>query len=383
MAERLPGAGFGSALPVGAADDPLLVTPAAAVRADGAAAVGWVDLMDGRVLAVVRPGPGGFGQPVQLARRVPLGIDRVLLDLFLGDSALEPEEDVQPVAVTFARGDRAVLAWAASAGRDGVFSIAPSVATVPLTGGAAQVEALGNGLRDVQGITPVVLADGAPAVAWIDEAARPLHLAVDGVDDATEDGPAPRVRIGAPRRRVVDADEAIELPVTCSAACDVRVSAGKGAWLTGTELSLQRAGTRALRIHPELAPIARLDGKPIPVHVRFGAPGTLRPQSRTVMVRVRRRPGAPLPRVRDVRVRRDGDDVVVTWRTQRATEKENFIAYAGVEPRGNALGAAEATGSGRRFRTTIRNVASARYVTVVAGSDDTGLTRRTTVEIKR
>ena len=57
---------------------------------------------------------------MQLARRVPLGIDRVLLDLFLGDSALEPEEDVQPVAVTFARGDRAVLAWAASAGRDGV-----------------------------------------------------------------------------------------------------------------------------------------------------------------------------------------------------------------------------------------------------------------------
>src|SRR4029079_5612721 len=97
----------------------------------------------------------------------------------------------------------------------------------------------------------------------------------------------------------------------------------------------------------------------------------------------RRRPGAPLPRVRDVRVRRDGDDVVVTWRTQRATEKENFIAYAGVEPRGNALGAAEATGSGRRFRTTIRNVASARYVTVVAGSDHTGLTRRTTVKIKR
>jgi hypothetical protein len=82
-----------------------------------------------------------------------------------------------------------------------------------------------------------------------------------------------------------------------------------------------------------------------------------------------------------VQARRDGDDVVVSWRTDRDADDDNFVAYATAGARTTVLEAALATGSGRRFRARLRAVATARLITVLTGSDDAGVIRRTTVEL--
>ncbi len=389
VASREPGAGFGVAQPVGVADDPLRVSPAAAVRADGAAIVGWVNFLDGAARAVTRnTAPAPFGGQLNLARRISFGFDRALLDESINpefrDGDFDFDNQFELVGATFA-GERALLAWTAMTRRDGVFATAPSVAALAPGGGATEIHALGAGLRDVYSVAPLVTADGMGAAAWVEEGPpgnssatigkSSLHLAVEGAASAAEP-PAPRLRVGAPEQRVLRADDALVLPVTCSAACEVRVSTAEGVFDATRDLTLRRAGTDTVRLARESRPIARLDGKPVPVYVRWGAPGTAHPRSRTVMVRLRRPPSPPAPRIEGVRARRAGDDVVVTWRTDRAADHKDFHAYATAERGGDALRVAVAVGSGRRFRARIRDVADARFATVL------GDIRRATVEIK-
>ncbi len=383
VAERVAGAAFGTARDVGVADDPLVVFPAAAVRPDGAAVVGWVDFLDGAVRAVTRPAAGAFGGELRLAPSIWLGFDRALFDESISpdfrDSDYGFEDQIQIAGATFA-GDRALLAWTASTRRDGVYAFSPSVAAVPLAGGPAEVHPLGNGLRDIARAAPLVLADGTPAVVWADDEEQRVSLAVEGAAGVPDVG-APRLRVGAPEQRFLRADDPLVLPVTCSAACDVRVSSAEGVFDATAALSLRRAGTETVTLRPEVRPIARLDGKPVRVYVRWGAPGTAHPRSRTVLVRVRRKPGPPAPRVERLRARHDGDDVVVTWRTDRKAGKDDFLAFARAERDGDALKGAVATGSGRHFRARIRDVATARFVTLLTGPTP-GIERRTTVEIK-
>jgi hypothetical protein len=401
VAERGPGATFGLAAPVGIADDPLFISPTAAVRADGAAVVGWAGYIDGSMRAVARPGPGAFGPQVEIARRLPLGLTRTLLEVAYAlddedDVGFEFESPLTNAGTALLPGDRALLTWSATHARDGVFSIAPQAALLPLGGGPAEHHPLGGGLRDVSAVAPVVLADGRGAVAWAEElgqdgdeddrwrgdeaATGTLHLAVEGVADAAEP-PAPRVRIAGPKPGILDADDGIALRVTCSAACDVQASAGNNALDANGQLRLRRAGTGRLYLRPELRPIARLDGKPVAIRVRYGAPGARHPRSRTLSVRLRRPPGEPLPHVRGAQARRDGGDIVVTWRAERDADADNFVAYATAGPRSTVMGAALATGSGGRYRARIRDVASARSVSVLTGADDAGVLRRTTVEL--
>lgn len=67
VAERPPGGAFGAPIPLAPVREPLVVLPAAAIGANGAAVVGWYGLFNQGVSAVARAATGPFGEPVALA----------------------------------------------------------------------------------------------------------------------------------------------------------------------------------------------------------------------------------------------------------------------------------------------------------------------------
>ena len=195
--------------------------------------------------------------------------------------------------------------------------LAPLVAALPLTGGRAEVQVLGAELRDAGSLTPAQLVDGTPAVAWTDndpdDRDGRLHLAAEAAATVAERagaaGSASAHRPAASwagRRTLV-------LPVTCSAACDVRVQLGGRVDALG-QLALRKAGTGRLEIEPSLGP-----HRAAACRSRARA-CALRGAGRAHGERDDRdRPSPPPPRpaepkVIGARATRDGDDVVVTWR---------------------------------------------------------------------
>ena len=67
VVERAPAAGWGRAVTVATAGDGLVLLPAVALRAGGAAAIAWMGAFDFSVRARTRERPGGFGAPITLA----------------------------------------------------------------------------------------------------------------------------------------------------------------------------------------------------------------------------------------------------------------------------------------------------------------------------
>ena len=87
-----------------------------------------------------------------------------------------------------------------------------------------------------------MLADGTPALSWITDVGEnhfTLHLATEG-GTRPASGPAPRVRFGAPVRRVLDYDDALRLPFTCSGPCSVRAQIVGHEYSDGRRDALQR-----------------------------------------------------------------------------------------------------------------------------------------------
>jgi hypothetical protein len=271
--------------------------------------------------------------------------------------------------------------------RDRVWWNAPRSATLPLSGGAAEVREHGAELRDVGSLTPVQLADGTAGVAWADNGERErdgrVHLAVEGAADAA-DPPAPSVGVLPPRRRVIGARDPLKLAVHCSAACDVRASVVGDAVATAT-VSLRRAGDAELAIEPSIRPIATVRGGPVRVLVRYGGPGARHAAAKSLTIELRRRPGPPQPRLLGAVARRDGDDVVVSFRTDRDVKAADLLIYAAVsrDPDATTLGGGEPSGKKRRFRLRIRKVETARFVTVLSFSEDNWGIGETTLRVKR
>jgi hypothetical protein len=99
---------------------------------------------------------------------------------------------------------------------------------------------------------------------------------------------------------------------------------------------------------------------------------------------LRRLPDAPLPKVLGAVARRDGNEILVTWRSDRPATRSNFAVY-GIRRRGDAaatVGFGEARGSGRRFHARVQDNGNARYVSVVALADGTRKTHTTTVRVR-
>jgi hypothetical protein len=274
------------------------------------------------------------------------------------------------------------LTWAAAAGRDGVWWTAPQSATLALSGAAVETRVHGPELRGVDSITPIVLTGGAPAVAWTTNSANgQVHVAAEGAADAAS-APAPRVRVGGPARRLLKGGDSLRLKVTCSAACDVRAQVGDAALKPSALLSLTRAGSGQLELMPSLGPIAPLRDGLVRVRLAYGAPGASSARTRTLSLRLHRPPGPALPRVIDPVARRDGDDVVVTWRTKRSADTDNFLAYASAERRSLALRSASPSGGPRRFKVRLKDVAGSRYATILTGGENSSVIRHTTVKVK-
>jgi hypothetical protein len=408
VAERGPGAGFGPAARVGAATDRVAVYTTVAVRPDGGAIVAWQNALAGDLRAVVRPRPGRFSAPMTLAPDSGLRYPKRLLALFdafsdedLGEVTSDgPDDDGSFPRAVIAPDGRALVTAPGYERRDGLWFGGPRVTTVPVTGGASESHILGAELREADGMIPLLSADATAAVAWTDnnddERDGRLHLALEGVPDATDPAP-PEVRLIGSRRRVLAPNADLRFRVRCSAACDVRVQLGHGLLAPGAIVSRTRAGTEEIRLYGLYGPLATLRGGPAELYLRYGAPGARRATARTVTLNLRRLPDAPRPRVLDAVARREGKAIVVTWSTDRDAEPGNFAVYPAKtrdEPlapfdaftieSGADFTDDEVTGSGRRFSARIvEDAARARYVRIVAHVKGARKVDTTTVRVRR
>jgi hypothetical protein len=151
--------------------------------------------------------------------------------------------------------------------------------------------------------------------------------------------------------------------------------------------SLRAAGRGSLRISPSLRPIARLDGGPVRILVRSGAPGTRRATVGTIRLRLRRVRVAPLG-VLGLTARRDGDKVVVRWRSDRPAAGTEFSAF-GLADRGrNAkplsseeLGSSLSEKRQTSFSITLGDAKGVRWVALLTDTDVASRTRRWTVRV--
>jgi hypothetical protein len=254
VAERPPEGAFGpaEALP-GAADVADQVT--VALSAGGGAIAAWRAAGGGAVRAATRGGPGPFGAvttiapPLLASERWLLG---VLPSLFgVGTASYFPYSFSDPLKVATTGDGRALLAWGGASSFAGGAWLAPHVATVPLAGGAIELQSLGGPLRHAAFVTPLLLAGGTPAVAWADDGSAGgsgrLQLAIEGAARSADPQP-PRLRV-ASAGRALRAKDPLVLKVTCSAACDVRASVPSASDAEGT-LSLAKAGSGWLSIAP-------------------------------------------------------------------------------------------------------------------------------------
>ena len=187
------------------------------------------------------------------------------------------------------------------------------LATAPLTG-AAGISAGAGGEFDIPLLTqPFVLADGTPALSWITDVGEnhfTLHLATEG-GTRPASGPAPRVRFGAPVHRVLDYDDALRLPFTCSGPCSVRAQIVGHEYSDGVATRFS-AGSEEVRIFSN-EPIAVKGRGTVRVRVKYGAPDSVDLKTETLTVRVKRS-SKPKPRVSAFKAVRRGGSIRVSFR---------------------------------------------------------------------
>lgn len=363
--ERPPGGTFGP--PQELDLYPGFDAPVLALRADGAA-VALVGDGDAAVTAVRRPGPGvAFGAKAEVAPAAAESERTAEFGVAYGLAGTNPPPDAFPeLGATFTADGRVLLTRATD--EDGV-----RVTTFPLAAGApSEHSALGGALRWAYGLSALTLADGRLAVAWTDDrglfdrTGKPdgrLHLAIEGLASPAERTP-PKVTVGVPKRRALRPAEPLLLPVRCSAACDVRVAVPGFPAATDVTGSLARAGTTRLLIRPGSRPLAPRRGR-LRLRLRTSAPGARAVRTQTVRVALRRLPAPRVPRILGARARRDGDDVVVRWRTDGPVLDAYFGVYAtkarSRESAVVAVGAPKRL-SGRSFTVRLRDARAARYV---------------------
>jgi hypothetical protein len=364
--ERPPGGDFGPrTIPYEASAENTTIV----LRPSGAAVIAWQNTPGEDVIAVVRDGAVPFGEPIRVLEPPPpdTGGDSGGSFGAILDDVGPPPETSQALRAALGADGRALLVWSTEDRGVGTATVTSS--------GRTEIGTLGSPLREPFGPSPLLLADGARALAWTDgrsylssgPLSGRLHLALEGAP-ALPAPPAPAITAGKPRRSALRPAQPLLLPVRCSAACDLR------AWLPGRRdnfitASRSRAGTVVLRFQPLVNGIAPARPGPVRITLQSGAPGAARARQQTVPVRLRRLPSPPLPRINDLRVRRRGDDLVVRWRTDVPMRDGYLFVYAtstrkpesdrepvfGSVPRG-----------GRSFRVVLRDAARKRFVRVSA-----------------
>jgi hypothetical protein len=364
LLERAPGADFVRRPVIRASS---FNDVALALAPDGAAVVAWQSGgPGGAVFATVRDGVAPFGAPVQVHGDEIKPSDGPLAAFGFADDG-PPHDGQTRLRAVLGADRRALLAWGTEGHGTGTATVTSA--------GRTEFGRLGSTIRDPAGVTPLLLAGGARAIAWSDDNgifssppyAGRLHLAIEGAAPPPA-APPPALTVGAPRDRTLRPAQPLELPVSCRAACDIHAS------IAGQEpqpiVALPRAGTALVRFQPAFRALASPSGTPVAVELRWSAPGARAAKHRTVAVALRRLPAPPLPRIVNLRVRRLGDGRVdVRWNTDVAARDAYFYVYGSRtrSTQANAIGLRSVNGRGRRsFHVTLKDAARARYVRVTA-----------------
>jgi hypothetical protein len=345
--ERPPGGTFARVADLGYTES-FLGHVAVALRADGAAIVAWQDLLDLQVMEIRRNGVGPFGKPGRVGAKPEDPYGEELSDFVAGAPT---DHEGRGLAAAFAGDGRPVLTWAPTATLGNLDWTPATVATFP-----GDVQVLSGPLRDADSITPVILADGRPAVAWSDVSSggdSHLHVAIEGAP-AAADPPAPRVEIG----RIEQIRHGLALPFRCSAACDIRATVPDG--VTGTR-SLRAAGSGRLKLLPDFDPIMLTRPDSVAVQVFTGAAGGRAATSRNVTAKLR----VPrVPRFEGLAAVRRGKRIVVTWHTASPLRRASVIGIgSSTRAPADPFFGSVLEGKGRRhFRMKLDAAFGKRYV---------------------
>jgi hypothetical protein len=382
-AEREPGGAFGAPYTLARTADRPGAAPAAVLRPGGGAVVAWTSPLTAGLSMRTRERAGAFGPAIALVGPKRLEPDALMVQQRFGGTAWSETDAVRVLAT----GDgRVMIAWGHLSRRQGIWRIVPGVALADFTGTERETHALGGGLRNIDGVTPVLLADGSRAVAWTDNDQRGnggrMHLAREGTPDAAG-AAAPKVTFTPPRSRALEDEEPLTLRVTCDAACDVEATLAERPAVTASA-SLPAAGSRRLSLAPVEGPIAPRGGGPVRILLRSSAPGAHGATAGTLRLNLRRVAPKFPPRVLGLTVTRDGDDLLVRWRTAQPARPRSYVAYA-LDDDGAPVGAGDPKGTSRRtrFALRIRDARDAETVTVFAVAENVDKTRRTTVKVPR
>ncbi|MEA2445187.1 MAG: hypothetical protein QOJ12_2479, partial [Thermoleophilales bacterium] len=343
--ERQPGADVFAAAPSpGATETGSPVEAAVALDPSGAAVIVWrfADNDGGRVgIKAVRRGPGEqFGRPAVVWSRSGAGSLGVSFGWYAtAFGAPEPPLDGARLRVAISRTGHVAMTWAEE--RRVFDDRLPSlfVATGALTG-ALTVTRVGSPCRAINGAAPFAPPGGDAAAAWTDNASDGsfelpsgtgrLHVSGGGAE-APPPAIAPRARIAPLRgtQRLWSAD-ALEVNVTCDSPCDARVFLPGGGEpgipgpLAAASTTFASAGTKTVRLEPSYQALAGFKPRDTAVLVHAcSLDGTTRTRNKQRVRLVRPKP-PPVPRPVDVRARRSGRDVVVTWRTEFAARRTQF-----------------------------------------------------------
>ena len=363
--ERAPGATAFTSLPgiraVASAGSPTL-----AMRADGAAVLSWRARATG-IAAMVRSAPGPFANRLTVARGRRLDDDGGgLVFAIRQDEPASPPYDFDAglLRVALAEDGSFVIGWHSR--RRLAFADAPAVLRAvygTLNGSLTAPRSLGSPARSSHGAAAVLLRDGSPALALVDNAGAPPINEDASIEVPSGRGrlhlfsPAgrpsvprpPRLSLTAPRRVSLRHGEALRVRVRCGTACDLRgvvrgprnrgvFSEGSGRrGLGSTSLPGGRAGI--LRIEPgDVGHLASKRPGGDRVVVRACHPSGLACAVKTRRLDLRRRPVRPLPTLLSVRARLRGRALIVTWRTDRSATGTIFFIEGRPTRRGHTRG---------------------------------------------
>ena len=397
--ERAPGGAFAAVVLSAPPERPSRTGVSIAIRDGGGAVVAWrygrFDLSRG-VEAVTREAGGAFGAVHRVATP-PGGFyegpedDFALFTTFDPFSGPPQDAHTRRLDVAIAPDGRIALAWSAAAGRPPLRAETAHGATGRLDGTFDTPHALGAPMRDTSDVAALFLADGRAAVTWTDNsqgADGRLHVALDGATPAAEPG-APRLSLRAPRFQRLFASQSPRVIAGCDRRCDLRAAVidpqgSRGDVVTWTR---RRAGRRPLTAG-SVDVVPRRGSRIVKVVVQASAPGGGRTTMRRVRIRVARRPALPLRPAVGVTARREGDDIVVRWRTAAPARRQFFVVAGQVredrlEP--GALGALKfLPGRGRSSFSIRLRPASDRipFVAVVSFSADSDSERHTVVRVR-
>lgn len=377
VAERLPGGTFGPATPVARNEGGSWAYASATLRADGAAAVGWIRALRGDAQIVTRAPGGAFGAPQSAAGGglVPDGFPSVFLSqaflatLLGADGGLTFSSTLIGTTALSLDG-RALLAWY---GREAA-PTTPTLLSTPLTGGPLTRQSGGRGLITPSSF-PVVLPDGAAGLAWVESdtsalrssAAITLRFAAEGVTAGPAPAP-PRVTVGAPRSRVLGENSSLRLPVRCSGPCEVRGSIAAGLADFADVVRLPRGGRGTLAIRGAAIGLPGPRGH-VKVRLAYRAPDGVEAKARTLRIAARKPAGSADTRVRKLRAVRRGGSIRVTWTIAgRPGDDASFIVTSAATRDRFAEPATFTIVDGRKgrrtFATTLAPDADVRWVTV-------------------